>query len=195
MGFAPREALELIEGTYAIDVTWQHPCSSGFECRSLSCGDGGLSFVATPLTGTETVLRVDIQASGADAVVRHAEAGVIDPDCREATDIPMQVRLATDDGALDEQWEGQLRAWNAGDVILFVKRSATQLNGTLAKLEGAGSVEINLIANQTAEGIRFTTDILVAGERGYSESPVLRAFLTDAEDCGHDMPRNSVLQQ
>ncbi|HEX2881648.1 MAG TPA: hypothetical protein VHO25_19115 [Polyangiaceae bacterium] len=193
MGFAPREALNLIEGTYAMDVTWLHPCSSGLECGNLSCGDGGLSFVATPLTGTETVLRVEIQATGADAVVRYAEAGVTELDCTESTDVPVQVRMATDDGALDEQWEGQLRAWNAEEAIFFVKRSVTQMDGTLANLE-ADSIEINLMANQTAEGIRFTTDILVAGESGYSESPILRAFLTDAEGCSHDMPRDSVLQ-
>jgi hypothetical protein len=102
--------------------------------------------------------------------------------------------MATDDGALDEQWEGQMQVWNAGSAIFFVKRSVTQLDGTLGGLEGAASVEITLAANQTTEGIRFTTDILVGGAAGYSEAPVLRAFLTDAEGCTQEVPRDSVLQ-
>lgn len=193
IGFAPRAALDLIEGNYALGITWNHPCASDLACPNSACGDGAVPLVS-PFAGTETVLRIEIQATGEAARVSFDEMNNVESSCPEAMDIPVLVRLTTDDGALNEHFASQARADNPNGAQVFVDRPVEQFQGALAtSVEAGGSVEISLSAQQLREDIHFGAELRVGGAAGYSDAPIVRTFLTDSEGCAQDLPRDSVL--
>lgn len=189
IGFAPREALALIEGNYALGITWHHPCAPNLECRHSSCGDAGIPLV-TPFAGTETVLHFEIQATGVAATVRYDGLSTGDPNCTEEMAIPVTVKLASDDGALDEDFQGEVRARRSERATLLVEHPAAQLQGALSMSVESDSIFRLLIGSE--EG-RLGTELAVDSIAGDSTEPLLRSFLSQSEGCSQEVARDSVL--
>jgi hypothetical protein len=198
MGFSPRQMLDLIEGSYTLPIRWVHPCSD-YECGGTACAeaDSGApewtrSFVETPFTDTQTILRVRVEATGEAATVRsHAEGTT---ECDDTMTIPALLSASSDDGALDEQLSVQLESNRANVAWVSFERRAAELHGAFSTDLAAGAtVELSLaierVSNEVSLGLRVT----VGGAGGYSTDPLLQGALLDT-GCSNTVSRDDALE-
>jgi hypothetical protein len=104
LGFSMSEILAASVGSYDVPVRWTSDCNEATGKQKRACADAA-AFV-DEWTGKSTTVHVEIIHNGAPAVVRYPAGD--QSVCAQSMSIPVELRIESDDGLLDEIAEAKL---------------------------------------------------------------------------------------
>jgi hypothetical protein len=127
LGFSMTDILAATEGRFDVPVRWLSSCDPTEE-ESSAC-DRASTFVEA-WAGGETTVHVEITSDGSKAEVRHPTEA--QPRCAQGMFIPVELRLESDDGLLDETREATVWSECGTDSSVDFVRPLESAGGALA---------------------------------------------------------------
>ncbi len=190
LGFSAASVLANIEGTYRFDIAWFDPCNDDRDCGLKgNCDQRPEDAPSTSYAGTETVLTIELFATGQPAVV--PSPGPDQEMCARSLSIPARLTMISDDGAVD--MSSELEIWTECG-----RQAAVGITGPASDLPGGIADE--LLEDSRVEFTFGTFDDRVwlgfyySSDESGALPPVLQSEILSGESCPHDVAIADVLQ-
>lgn len=130
VGISVDEVISLGTGTLALPFRWLSACEDPNDAQRPSECQGENS-IAHTLANTETTLHIEIVPGGEPARVLHTTEE--QPVCGQSLRLPVNMRVVTDDGVLDEQVALDLITECGGNLGFSIYNSPSVFGGRLAR--------------------------------------------------------------
>lgn len=143
LGFSAREVLAFVEGTHEETITWHPQTNASIGPES---GQHHLTITITRKGELPRVTHYDLDTNDAH----------IGGDCQDALEVDANLQVQTDEGALNENIDITVRAYNSRIVSLFLHPRPAELGGTFrvqAQQSGLTLVQLDLLLQFTAFGV------------------------------------------
>lgn len=189
-GFSADQILDSVAGRYAFPITWVDPCGGVSECRQIGHCETAASPPALSVSGTQTVLRLDLVATGEPAIVPTPGPG--QAGCVVDMRIPGRMSLQSDDGAIDSEQAVQIWTACGNEASVSLDGPATMLGGSLtSELPADATVEFFFGATYD-QRVWLGTYFMDADWDGGRGTLLLRSEIVSDESCPQDVAKDEV---